>query len=367
MLQYNSDSLRFYYRTCRSRFYKPFTDRNEVDMLDPIEIDKQEEVLDFSKIEHGKSDMDIDAMKVPLSDKLLFKAVRNSILEHKAERKSNYRIVDRYDPQFKSEDQGHLGKLQMTHFNTRCKNFKIREHYQISRIRFNNKKGEWEGVQLEGKGDFFIVKLKEKWVMKNFPKYWEFFKKRSIEGDRKFLVVPVGDVIDVIPTMDISKNPCMKYLQDKRDICVFASLASVLHYNGMLLEADIVFNMRKEFTCVFKQNPSRVVQTTIQLINEDKRFKKFRKYYRYLRINNDHDIFANKIAKGEFKLIVIKSDDNQMSHAVCVDNDFIFDSNSPKCLPMSQEGINCCCRKDHYFTGIVFGYYFQFQPIKHHK
>lgn len=71
------------------------------------------------------------------------------------------------------------------------------------------------------------------------------------------------------------------------------------------------------------------------------------------------------IINGEFKLIIIISDDNQISHAVCIDNKYIFDSNSPKCLPMTKEGINCCCGKNNYFVGIKYRYYFQFQPMKH--
>jgi hypothetical protein len=188
-----------------------------------------------------------------------------------------------------------------------------------------------------------------------------------MEGYNKFLEVPVGDVIDVHPTMDISKNPSIRYLQEKHDICVFASLASIIYYNGMIAEAENIFNMRKDYAHIFKNNPSKIVQAVIQIMNQDKRFRQFRRHYRNVKLEKDHDIFSHSIKDGEFKLIVIKSDDNQMSHAVCVNNKFIFDSNSPKCLPMTREGINCCCGIKYNFIGIVYGYYFQFQPIKHKK
>ena len=357
---YKSDSLTFHYKTCRSRYYKRFSNRNEVDDLDPIPLGEQQNINFLDII--GRSDMDIDDLKIPLSDKLLFKALKNSINEHKAQRISNKRLIDRYDPEFKNEDQGILGKIQMNYVNTRCRNFKMQEHYQISRIRFNVKKNEWEGVQFENDQTLSVVKLNEKWVISNFPKYHKFFKAKSIEGSNKFLQVPIGDVIDVHPTMDISNNPSVKYLQGQNDICVFASLASILHFNGMILEAEIVFNMRNDN--IFKKNACKIIQTLLQIIQQDKRFKTFRRYYRNIKLDKNHDIFSHSILDGEFKLIVIKSDDNQMSHAVCLSNKFIFDSNVSKCLPMTREGINCCCGKNHNYIGILFGYYFQFQPKK---
>ena len=51
-----------------------------------------------------------------------------------------------------------------------------------------------------------------------------------------------------------------------------------------------------------------------------------------------------------------------MSHAVCVNNDYIFDCNVERCLPFSIEGIDCCCGTKYNFTGIKLGYYFQYRP-----
>jgi hypothetical protein len=166
------------------KVYKPFINRYEVDDLDPIPIEEREQ-LQFGDF-ISRTDIDIDELRIPLSDKLLFKAIKHSINEHKTQRYSKYRIVDRYDSHFKPEDQGILGKVQMNYFNTRCRNYLIREHNQISRLRFNVHKDEWEGVQLEGNGEFFIVKLTEKWVISNFPKYWEIFKKKVWKGTINF-------------------------------------------------------------------------------------------------------------------------------------------------------------------------------------
>ena len=176
-----NESVKFSYRTCRSKFYKYFSNPSEVDDLDPILSNKiQQFTLESMK------DEEIDNQQIPLSQKILFKAVRNSIGEHKRSRLSTFRLIDRNDPEFKTDDQGIVGKVQMSYVNTRSKNYKIREHYQISRIRFNIYKKQWEGCQLEGNGEFIIVTLNEKWVKINFPKYWQIFEKKVRKGFKKF-------------------------------------------------------------------------------------------------------------------------------------------------------------------------------------
>ena len=130
----------------------------------------------------------------------------------------------------------------------------------------------------------------------------------------------------------------------------------------MLQEADIVFNMRNDHHLIFKSNPSKFVQAVIDLINQDKCLKKLQRFYLNIKLHKDHNIFSEIIKDGEFKLIVIKSDDNQMSHAVCLTNKYIFDSNTPKCLPLTIDGINCCCGVKNYFIGIALGYHFKLRP-----
>jgi hypothetical protein len=338
--EYEPSTLKFYYKTSRSPRYCQFTSSLDVDELLPgtILINGEEFVYSMALLHYALTNARIENKRLGLNDK---------------------RILDKSDYEFKKEHQGRDGKLQMYHTNVRTNNFIITLHHQISRIRYNKFKDEWEGVQLEENNQLTLTKLSTQWVKKNFTKYWRTFQNIGIEGCQKFLSVPVGDVIEVKPTMDISKNPIVKYQQEKEDICVFASLASVLIHYGLVMESDIVFNLRKEYKHVFRNNPSKFIQSVIDILYKDKRFRAFRKGYQFVKLPKNYDIFADTFKEGEFVLVVIKSEDNQMSHAVCIDNKYIFDSNTSKCLPRSIEGINCCCGDNHYYVGVLFGYHFQ--------
>lgn len=333
---YDAESVKYFYKTHRSKYYKPFDNRNEVE-----QYFKACDVEDFFVSSFGIAQGEQINNRLNIS-----------------------RSHDRYDPDYNQIDQGRLNKVQMFYLNTRSFGIKIQEHLQISRIRFNIHNNSWEGVQREDGSEFEITKLSEKWVKRNFPQHWQTFLTISRNGMQKFLSVPVGDIIEVTPTMDTSMNPVLKYVQSSKDICVFASLGSYLHYYGYVLEAETVFNLKDEHASLFKNNPARILQTVMELIQTISMFKNFRRIYQFIKLDKNHNIFQDKLRDGEFKIIIIRSDDNHMSHAVCLNNQYIFDCNSPKCLPMSVEGINCSCGKKYNFVGIKLGYYFQFRPTK---
>ncbi len=334
---YDPDSVQYFYKTHRSKYYKKFDSK--------IEVEKYFDRCDV--------------------DEFFNKSFARAQHEH-FNRHCNFqaRHTDRNDPSYNPEDQGQLHKVQMFYWYTRSLGEKILEHYQISRIRFNINTNKWEGIQLEDEGIFEIVPLSEKWVKLNFPDYWKSFLRISEDGMQIFLEVSVGDIIQVEPTMDISKNPQLKYLQSNKDLCVFASLASYLHYHGFIIEAQNLFDMKSKYSAIFKEQPFKILQSVIQIMQSDKNFKSLRTLYEFVKIDKGHDIFLEKMETDEFKIIIICSDDNHMSHAVCINNEFIFDCNSEKCLPMTKAGIDCCCGKKYNFVGIKLGYYFRIRQFK---
>jgi hypothetical protein len=330
----DEQTITFHYKTNQNSNYKPFKSQAEVN----------------------------DMVSDELATKFLAKAIETAKKEANGGKISYQRIYDKLDKDFKLEEQGVIGKVQMQYENVRSYNFKIMEHLEISRIRYNIHKNQWEGIQRETNGTILMTTLREDWVQTNFPKYWEIFKNLSMKGMQGFLNVPVGDIIDVEPTMDVSNNPAIKYQQGQEDICIFSSLASILYYLGFVNESEIIFEMRKQRHGVYKLHPTNYLQGIMELIISDPKLKKFRKVYQFVKLSKSHNIFNDKLPNGEFKLVIIQSDDNQMSHAVTVNNKYIFDGNTSKCLPFTKEGINCCCGKNNFFVGIVFGYHFQFRP-----
>ena len=49
--------------------------------------------------------------------------------------------------------------------------------------------------------------------------------------------------------------------------------------------------------------------------------------------------------------------DNTETHAVSVVNEFVFDSNCQNALPLTNDGLDCCCGVDASFVGVSQGYH----------
>ena len=56
--------------------------------------------------------------------------------------------------------------------------------------------------------------------------------------NQKFLRIPVGDIIEINPTMSIINNPTIRYQQEANPVCAYAALASVLYYFEFKIEAE---------------------------------------------------------------------------------------------------------------------------------
>jgi hypothetical protein len=87
-----------------------------------------------------------------------------------------------------------------------------------------------------------------------------------------------------------------------------------------------------------------------------------RRRYIIKKLGPEHDLFDDTtMYEQDFKLIVICASDNHQSHSVCATSKYIFDCNSSRALPMTIDGINCCCGKNADFEHIQFGYRFVLQ------
>jgi hypothetical protein len=226
---------------------------------------------------------------------------------------------------------------------------------QVSRLRYRPEDNTWLGYQLK---DHKVTVLEEEWVMKLPEKVRRRALEEAEKGNRKFIPMPVGDIIEVIPTMDISRNPIVQFQQKDLDTCAFSSLASALFYLGYVEQAVLLHAYGEEWTLRNEELTERTLEAIVKFIPTTKKFKYFRKHYKPHRLNQNYDIFE-KVPANEIRLIVIIMSDNTESHAVTVVNDYIFDANCTNALPLTLEGFDCCCGVDATFVGVSKGYHWR--------
>ena len=179
----------------------------------------------------------------------------------------------------------------------------------------------------------------------------------SRNNNSNFLMVPVGDVIDIKPTMDISKNPLIKYMNNEDGICAFASFSSTLHYLKKISLGVLIFNLSKNYHTNFSNKHLNTIQAINNYIRYNEDFKLFRKIYKFTKIDKKCNIFDIKMKNNEILFISLRQSDNHQSHAVCICNEFIFDSNTTNALPFNDDGLDCCCGESNSFVGISYGYH----------
>jgi hypothetical protein len=277
------------------------------------------------------------------------------------------RYTDRKDEDYDEDELGRYVFPQPRYVYCRSKNLKLpMTEIQISRIKYDTKTKTFYGIEQEPSIDdpknFHpkYINLKQSWIKENFtPNQINFFKEEAERGNSRFLSVPLGDKIEIKPTMDISSNPLILYQNNESAICAFASFASVLHYLEFYNEARRLMEFCHEFY-EKKENFHRILGQIVKFVLGDSVFKaSFNKLYQPQKVKrgflpynmNDHDL------KSIF-LVCLHQDDNHTSHAVSVADNLIFDCNATNALPLTKEGLDCCCGENASFRYFYGGYKF---------
>lgn len=140
-------------------------------------------------------------------------AAMNEITDGKID--SN-RPLDKNDSKkFHLEMQGKIQYMQVHYKNIRSANKTIELAKEtINKIKYNPVSQQWfrmeSGNENNGKGN--IVQLQLSWIKENFTQMvMDYCIKVAVEGTKKFLATPVGDVIEVTPKMDLTMNPAILF------------------------------------------------------------------------------------------------------------------------------------------------------------
>ena len=138
-----------------------------------------------------------------------------------------------------------LGQFNITYpfyFYVGNKDFKIEKTtQQISKICYDDIDEKFYGIHHTKKTNVSRrVEVFPDWIEFNFGKGYVGFLKENPISKTSFLALPIGSARTNSSKQDISGNPVVKYKQDGENVCVFTSLASVLHHLNFFLEAELV-------------------------------------------------------------------------------------------------------------------------------
>ena len=191
--------------------------------------------------------------------------------------------------------------------------------------------GHWSGMLDDGT----VMPVPEELVTAQFGLAFRDECKRL--GQRKYVAIPVGScrssLMTVFPQLRCEKAPPVKFMQGEMDTCVFSSLASAF-FNTTIRDLVRVANILHEQSnrlaggarCLNKAKT--IVSDNVKWLQPQRLPKQF-----------DWDIDMNDYM---FVVGVIKDSTNSCQHAVTIFRNWIYDSNEPFALPLTQESLDCC-------------------------
>jgi hypothetical protein len=75
-----------------------------------------------------------------------------------------------------------------------------------------------------------------------------------------------------------------------------------------------------------------------------------------MRIYDSFNVIEHPYGPGEFALVVLWAKDGARTHCVGVLENWIFESNAPRALPLSRESLDACCAGE--YSSVYQGRYF---------
>ena len=232
---------------------------------------------------------------------------------------------------------------------------------QISMIKWDIKKDSFIGKEWDPeKGIKKTVILPEKWVIENFKELIPKLKEFAELTKSQFFQVPLADGRKTRVDSNNSENPIILYHQTDDKSCCFYSLCCALDYLLYKDEAKSLKDYRDYFFAnLYLDNFFQIDTCIITHIIHSICFKKVQSNFMIEEIKLQYNLFSNKVSEKDIRLVVLAGNDGSESHAVCIIDKFIFDSNCKFALDFNKKGLNDCCN-GHKFLHVVRGYHFKY-------
>ena len=153
-------------------------------------------------------------------------------------------------------------------------------------------------------------------------------------------------------------NPEIRYLQNGKDNCVFASMASALFFMTYTNLASLIWKFSDEFEKTqFTDDTYANVLSTANLKIYSSNDKSFNKMYRLRKIKSPENFDLIQIGLMNPNIlyhVVLKGSDGSENHCVAIYNYYIFDGNYTHAWKLEQKSLDECI--DSTFTHIIEGY-----------
>jgi hypothetical protein len=197
-----------------------------------------------------------------------------------------------------------------------------------------------------------------KWVEENFGELILKLKEFAEYSKSQFFQVPLADGRKTKVNLNNS-NPIILYHQTDNKSCCFYSLCCALDYLLYKDEAQKLKEYRDYFFANLYLDNFYQIDTCIitHMINSIS-FKKVQSNFIIEEIKLEYNLFTKKVSEKDIRLVVLAGNDGSESHAVCIVDKFIFDSNCKFALDFNKNGLNDCCN-GHKFLHVVRGYHFK--------
>jgi hypothetical protein len=240
-------------------------------------------------------------------------------------------------------------------------------HNQISGILYNVEQSRYYGLerheeeQANGTTKHVFTKnilLENEWVERTFEEdFLKSVREKALCDEHKYVKCPIGNSKITITPDYIKCNPKVQYLQSGIDNCIFASLASVLHYMNYESLAFRVWEIQKEF-----QNTSFDAKSNNLLHDVGKKiyasgFRDFNRFYQMVRIKAPEKFNLLEFGKCNTTTllhVVPIGKDKSANHCIAIYKNFIFDGNYTHAWPLSNESLYKILKTD--YRGIDYGY-----------
>jgi hypothetical protein len=230
---------------------------------------------------------------------------------------------------------------------------------QISSIRYDSKRDNFYGRTITGvyqSGKRFITSdelLPIEWVEDNLS--YEFIQVLKAQKKEKFMYIPVGNSFfgKEYPYPYNKSYPQIAYMQGELNICATASLASVMNELQFHEAAEKIYFFGKRQAHDIRDGLIKIqilirwIETNLSQITTNFQMRKMEE--------KTFDIF-NDATPNNPKLIKLQGSDGSCSHALCIHNGKIYDSNLDYAVDLNKENLDFCC--DAVFQMVFFGYEF---------
>jgi hypothetical protein len=192
-------------------------------------------------------------------------------------------------------------------------------------------KGFWKGMLEDGTA----VPLLEEVVTGNFgAKFVDECKKL---GHTKFVDIPVGSckssLMKLFPKLRCEEAPPVMFMQGEVNSCVFSSLASAFGNTAIpdLVRVAKILQDKSKRLC---ERPN-CLHLTKDIVTEHVKWLQPKRLPKSFNWENDMNDYMFVVGK-------IKDSTDSCQHAVTIFRNWIYDSNEPFALPLSQESLDCC-------------------------